>query len=106
MPNSRGVTVARIRSTGAFVVLCGSLALSASAHAQVRCLEGRTLSGECVNAALALTVRQTTIIFAQPKISATAFPVLPSDDYRFRYPYDLIPNELRAFTGARPGGSQ
>ena len=96
----------QLRLTAAFVTLCGLLVLSASAHAQVRCLEGRTSSGECANAALAATVRHTAIIFAQPKISSTAFPVLPADDYSVRYPYNLIPNELRAFTGARPGGSQ
>lgn len=96
----------QLRLPVVFAALCGVLLLSASTYAQGRCFEGRTASGACVNAPLAATARQTAIIFAQPQISQTAFPILPVDDYSFRYPNNLIPDELRAFTGARPGGSK
>jgi hypothetical protein len=71
------------------------------AAAQVKCPEGKTLKGDCVNAGLAASMRQTAIIFSQPKISETAFPVLPADDRLYRYPNQLIPDPLKpapAFT--------
>jgi hypothetical protein len=48
-----------------------------------------------VNPLLAAGMRQIGIIFSQPKISQTAYPVLPSADRRFRYPNQLIPDPLR-----------
>jgi len=63
--------------------------------AQVRCLEGKTARGECVNASLATAMRQIAIIFSQPKLSDTAYPVLPSDDASFRYPNQLNPDKLK-----------
>jgi hypothetical protein len=63
--------------------------------AQTGCLEGRTASGECVNPGLATAVQQIGVIFSQPKISYTAFPLLPSGDSQFRYPYNLIPDQMR-----------
>ena len=73
-----------------------SLALLAgTAVAQPNCSEGRRSSDDCVNPGLAASNRQTAIIFSQPKISKTAFPVLPADDRRFRYPNQLIPDQLR-----------
>jgi hypothetical protein len=65
------------------------------ADAQVRCPEGRTASGECVNVGLATAMRQIAIIFSQPKLSDTAYPVLPSDDASFRYPNQLNPDQLK-----------
>ena len=65
--------------------------LSGTALAQQACPEGRTATGQCVNAGLALSMRQDAIIFAQPRISATAFPILPSADWQYRYPNNLIP---------------
>jgi hypothetical protein len=74
---------------------------------QVRCPEGRTAGGQCVNAALADAMRQIAIIFSQPKLSQTAYPVLPSDqlhpgdpirplgDRYFRYPNQLNPDPLK-----------
>jgi hypothetical protein len=76
-------------------VVCGLLVVSGGATAQVRCPEGKTASGECVNPALAAAMRQTAIIFSQPKISQTAFPVLPADDLLYRYPHQLIPSPLK-----------
>ena len=82
----------------------GSLAiLATAANAQVRCPEGRTSSGECVNPSLAVSSRQAAIIFAQPQISFTAFPVLPVDDWNYRYPDNLLPNELKPTLGATFG---
>lgn len=59
-----------------------------------RCEEGRTLSGACVNPALGASMRQAAIIFSQPKLSYTAYPILPSDDRLYRYPYQLNPDPL------------
>lgn len=74
----------------------GWLLLSSGvADAQVRCPEGKTASGECVNAGLAEAMRQAANIFAQPKISYTAYPVLPSDDASFRYPNQINPDQLK-----------
>jgi hypothetical protein len=73
-----------------------SLALLAStAVAQPFCSEGSLSNSDCVNPGLAASNRQTAIIFSQPRISKTAFPVLPGDDRRFRYPNQLIPDQLR-----------
>lgn len=63
--------------------------------AQGRCPEGRLPGGQCVNASLADTMRQLSVVFAQPKISQTAFPILPSADFIFRYPNSLIPDPLK-----------
>jgi hypothetical protein len=83
------VTMNRLLQTCLVASVC---ALSSAAAAQQSCPEGRTASGQCVNAGLALSMRQDAIIFAQPKISHTAFPVLPSADWQYRYPNNLIPD--------------
>src|SRR6266581_4260148 len=57
-----------------------SLLLPSAAKAEVKCPEGKTAAGDCVNPALAAAMRQTAIIFSQPKISQTAFPILPAQD--------------------------
>ncbi|MDC7786801.1 hypothetical protein PQJ75_19905 [Rhodoplanes sp. TEM] len=69
--------------------------------AQAGCGEGRTGSGVCVDATLAETARQAAIVFAQPKISQAAFPVLPVLDLRWRYPHQLLPDQL----GPAPTGT-
>ena len=68
---------------------------SAVVCAQVRCGAGRTAADACVDAELQTVARQTAVIFSQPKISHTAFPVLPSADRAYRYPNQLIPDQLR-----------
>lgn len=83
-----------------FQMLLGAAAIAAafapvSAGAQASCPEGRLPGGQCVNPALADTMRQLSIVFAQPKISETAFPILPSGDSIFRYPNSLIPDPLK-----------
>jgi hypothetical protein len=60
------------------------------------CREGRTAGGECVNAGLSESMRETAIIFSQPKLSQTAYPVLPGGDWLYRYPNQLIPDPLLA----------
>jgi hypothetical protein len=80
----------------ALLVAFGGLLLwPGVADAQVRCLEGKTASGECVNAGLATVMREAGNIFAQPKISYTAYPVLPSSDNLYRYPNQLNPDQLK-----------
>lgn len=61
------------------------------ADAQTRCGEGKTVSGQCVNGALAVAARQAAVIHSQWRLSSTAYPLLPSVDYRHRYPHDLNP---------------
>jgi len=67
----------------------------APAAAQAKCLEGRTASGQCVNAGLADALRQAAILFSQPKLSQTHYPILPADDRRYRYPNELNPDPLK-----------
>jgi hypothetical protein len=81
----------------ATLAMIGTLMLPPNfAAAQAPCLEGRTGSGECVNPRLAQSARRAAVIFAQPKLSYTAFPVLPSNDSLYRYPNQLIPDPLKA----------
>jgi hypothetical protein len=77
--------------------LCAALPCAlapAVAAAQRACPDGRTASGECVNAGLAESMRQAGVIYSQPKLSSTAYPVLPALDYTFRYPHQLNPDPL------------
>jgi len=90
------------QSTGALAFL-GAAILAVPAQAQSPCPEGRTVSGECVNAALAASTRQLVVVFSQPKISYTAFPILPNDDMMYRYPHQLIPNPLDLSSGSPAG---
>jgi hypothetical protein len=69
--------------------------VSGAASAQGACPEGRAANGQCVNPGLADAMRQTAMIYSQPKISDTQYPVLPSDDGSFRYPNQLNPNPLQ-----------
>jgi hypothetical protein len=75
-----------------------------AANAQGTCPEGKTASGECVNPGFADAMRQTALIFAQPKISFTAFPVLPVQDWTYRYPNQLV-NDLAAQPSANGCGA-
>ena len=78
------------------LVVAGSMALLPSiVHAQVRCTAGKAASGDCVNEAMARSALQAAVIFSQPKISFTAYPVLPSADRLYRYPNQLMPDQLR-----------
>lgn len=56
------------------------IVMPGSAGAQVRCPEGKTATGACVNPALAQAMRQQVVVFTQPKLSYAAKPVLPVQD--------------------------
>jgi hypothetical protein len=93
-----------VRLTGLLSVAYAVVLLPGAASAQARCPEGRTLTGACVNASLAEVSQQTAIIFAQPKLSYTAYPVLPTGDRLYRYPNELNPDPLKPSGGGPSGG--
>jgi hypothetical protein len=84
---------ATILSEACLLSICFS-----GSDAQAGCGEGKTTGGQCVNSGLAETARQAAVIFSQPKISQTAYPVLPSSDTRYRYPHQLNSVPLKAST--------
>jgi hypothetical protein len=77
--------------------------LAGSASAEIRCFEGRTASGECVNAGLAQVMRHTGIVRVQPKITLNAPLNLPSEDSF--YPATRDHHDERVLLGfpIRPG---
>lgn len=98
----------QVQQWGVLSALGLALVLSSvgGAVAQATCPEGRTITGACVNPGLAASARQTAVIFSQPKISQTAYPVLPVDDRFFRYPNQLNPDQSRPSpAGVGPGTS-
>jgi hypothetical protein len=58
---------------------------SGAAFAQAACADGRAADGSCVDPAFAAAMRQTAMIYSQPKISSTHYPVLPVDDGSFQF---------------------
>ena len=75
------------------------------ASAQTSCAAGQAANGDCVNEAMAMAAIKVAVIFSQPKISLTAYPVLPSTDRLYRYPNQLNPNQLvPTRVGPGPGG--
>lgn len=82
----------RVSVMAAVLVMAAGMPFAASA--QIACAEGKTAIGQCVNERLASNARQAAVIFSQPKLSYTAFPVLPSQDAQYRYPSELIPSPL------------
>jgi len=77
--------------------------LPSAASAQGKCAAGVAANGDCVNEALAIAAIQAAVIFSQPKISLSAYPIRPQADLRFRYPNQLIPNQLpRTRVGTAP----
>lgn len=92
-----------MRMIGICLGLCLVAAACGDAAAQQpRCPEGRAMNGKCVNASLAASMRLTSIIYSQPKISETAFPIMPIEDFTYRYPHSLIPNPLKPAPGFFP----
>lgn len=69
------------------------------ANAQTKCPEGRTAAGECVDRGFASALRQAAVIYSQPKLSYTAYPILPVEDRTYRYPNALIPDFSRPSAG-------
>lgn len=84
-------------------VVAAALLLAGSAKAENRCFEGRTASGECVNAGLAHVMRHSAIVRVQPKITLNAPLNLPSEDSF--YPAARDHHDERAIIGPayRPG---
>jgi hypothetical protein len=78
-----------------FVTACAIVMWPGRSDAQATCREGKAVGGQCVTEGLAEMTRQMAVIFSQPKISHTAFPVMPSADARYRYPNELIPTPLK-----------
>jgi hypothetical protein len=90
----------RIRKVSLIAV---SLALlPTTALAQVKCIAGVGANGDCASPSLGALARRTAVIFSQPKISQTAYPVLPFADRLYRYPNQLNPNPQPA-TPVGPG---
>lgn len=56
--------------------------------------EAKTASGECVNPALAASLRQRSVLMSQPKISETTLPVLPTQDRTYPLPSEYNRYEL------------
>jgi hypothetical protein len=88
--------------TAAMLATIGFMPLAASA--QNICDEGRAGSRRCVNPSLAGPMRQGAVIYSQPKLSHTHYPVLPSLDWVFRYPNQLNPNPLNPSPVGKPSG--
>ena len=87
-------------------VIMTALLLAGSAKAEIRCFEGRTALGECVNAGLAQVMRHTAIVRVQPKITLNAPLNLPSEDSF--YPAARDHHDERAILGFayRPGANR
>jgi len=88
--------------TAALLAAIGLMPFAASA--QNSCTEGRTGSRQCVNPSLAGSMRQSAVIYSQPKLSYTHYPVLPSLDWMFRYPNQLNPNPMNPSPVGKPSG--
>jgi len=88
--------------TAAVLAAIGFVPFTASA--QNNCPEGRTGSGQCVNPSLAEAMRQAAVIYSQPKLSYTHYPILPSLDWTYRYPNQLNPNPLNPSAVGKPSG--
>jgi hypothetical protein len=65
---------------------CWVTVFAGAASAQQNCPEGKTWNGDCVNPGLAATTAQTGSALAQPRISQTSSPILPTNDWSNRYP--------------------
>ena len=68
---------------------CSFLYLTQTAFAAEACPEGKTVTGECVNAGLAATMRLNALVYSQSQLSHTAQPIMPQQDYTYRYPHAL-----------------
>jgi hypothetical protein len=71
--------------------------MASAARAQTPCPDGKTFTGACVKGELGESVRKQVFVFAQPKISYTAPPVLPSEDGIYAIPRDY--HELQVIYG-------
>jgi hypothetical protein len=94
------------RLASAALLAVAALIAPGTARAQGACPDGRTASGQCINPQFAEAMRQNAVIFSQPKISYTHYPILPSLDWKYRYPNSLNPDPLKPSPIAprAPGG--
>jgi hypothetical protein len=102
--HARQSAMMRLCAVAPFVIATALFAVGA--QAQPICPEGKSAAGDCVDADLAAAARRSAIIFSQPKISETAYPVLPVDDWKYRYPGNLLnvpssPAPTNAVSGRR-----
>jgi hypothetical protein len=86
-----------MRGLLASAALLVAAAMTSPLRAQTICPDGKTFTGACVKAELGESVRKQVFVSAQPKISYTAPPVLPSEDGTYSIPRDY--HELRAIYG-------
>ena len=84
-------------------VVVVALLLAGPAKAEIRCFEGRTALGECVNAGLAAVMRHTGIVRAQPKITLNAPLNLPSEDSYYPATRDHHDERVTLGPPIRPG---
>src|SRR5215467_13812759 len=89
-------------ATAMTLVLALGLAPGPTSAQENACSAGRTAGQECIDPGLFALALQAAVIFSQPKISHTAFPVLPSADRLYRYPNQLIPDQLGITLVGRP----
>jgi hypothetical protein len=67
-----------------------ALALApAPAPAQTQCLEGKTVSGTCLDASLGSMMREGVRVFTQPRLSYSGPAVAPSSDRKYDVLRDL-----------------
>lgn len=71
------------RAYSLIVAASGLMLSSALAMAQTKCLEGRTAQGTCVDASLARSMRESTRVFSQPRLSYSGPAVAPSVDRQY-----------------------
>jgi hypothetical protein len=92
----------RILQVTGLISIWSMTLLPSIAQAQTKCPAGNAINGGCADESMAKSARQAAVIFSQPKISFTAYPVLPSADRLYRYPNQLMPDQLR-LTPRGPG---
>jgi len=84
----------RFASAALLVAACAVLS-SASIAQAAACRDGRAASSRCVKPRLVTGATERGAIHAQPKLSYTHYPVLPTLDWDYRYPNALNPNPLK-----------
>jgi hypothetical protein len=95
--NVTRILVAGLLAAGCWIAPGAAMAQS--------CPDGKTASGQCVNPGLADAMRLGAVIYSQPKISFTHYPVLPAQDFIFRYPHQLNPDQLKPSSTGTPLGN-
>jgi len=63
--------------------LPGLLLTNLPALAQAPCLEGKTVSGTCIDASLGNLMRESVRVFTQPRLSYSGPAVAPSKDHQY-----------------------